>query len=137
MAYKKHNSMNILKSVLTLVFLFKSLGVEAQHGIGTNDPHPDAVLDINATDKGVLLPRVQLTDISVLAPVTGAESDAHNGMIVYNINPSMTAGLSGEGYYYWNGGAIGKWNAVTSTSVSPSIGDVLRWDGNNWTTKCC
>ena len=104
----------------------------AQQGIGTNNANSDAVLDINATDKGVLLPRIALTSASSLLPVTGTASDAHNGMTVYNTNPDMVSGLAGEGYYFWSGGATGNWNHIISTPVAFNSDDFMLWNGSHW-----
>ena len=69
-----------------------------------------AKLDISATNKGVLIPRVSLisnTDVATIAsPATS--------LLVYNSNASMTNG-NGKGYYYWNGS---KWGPVTMSSTS-------------------
>lgn len=37
-----------------------AFAAQAQVGIGTNNPHPSAILDVQSQDKGVLLPRVAL-----------------------------------------------------------------------------
>ena len=74
----------------------------AQKGLGTNNPNPQAALEIRSQDKGVLLPRVTLTSSSTL--FTGVTATAsHTGMLVYNTNTATNTGLVGTGYYYWNG----------------------------------
>lgn len=70
--------------------------VVAQTGIDTQTPDPDASLELGATDKGLLLNRVALTDTASSAPLS-----AHvTGMTVYN---TATAGDVTPGYYYNNG----------------------------------
>ena len=70
--------------------------------IGTRTPNASSMLEVFATDKGVLLPRVALTGVSdgttINLPVTS--------MIVYNT--ATVTGLT-PGYYYWNGA---KWNRL-------------------------
>lgn len=68
-------------------------------GINTFNPDNSAVLDITATDKGVLLPRVALTALNDQSTVT---NPAHS-LLVYN---TATAGTSPNavqpGFYYYN-----------------------------------
>ena len=118
---------------LYVIALALSSHIMAQHGIGTNDANPNAMLDVASSDKGVLFPRINLTSRSTLLPITGAASDAHNGMIVYNTNPTLEAGLMGEGFYFWSGGATGQWNMVVNTSA-PTAGELLTWNGMDWST---
>lgn len=70
-----------------------------QVGVGTDTPEPSAALDVNATDKGAIFPRVALVAVNngttpINAPATG--------LLVYNTNTTVTGG-DGEGYYYWDG----------------------------------
>ena len=86
-----------------VLFLSISFGTFAQTGIGTNTPNASAKLEVAATDKGFLPPRVALTASNVFSPITGTSSAA-TGLLVYN---TATAGTAPNnvvpGYYYWNG----------------------------------
>ena len=83
-------------------FLLISFGAWAQTGIGTTAPAASAKLEVYATNKGFLPPRIALTgaaDASTIAsPVAG--------LLIYN---TATAGTAPNnvvpGYYYWNGTA--------------------------------
>jgi hypothetical protein len=90
---------------LILFFLLVSSGLYAQTGIGTSSPNASAKLDVSATDRGFLPPRVALTAANVFTPITGTSSAAA-GLLVYN---TQTAGSIPNnvvpGYYYWNGSA--------------------------------
>lgn len=92
------------------------LNVKAQNnvGIGTTTPNASAALDVTATDKGLLLPRVALSSTTVAAPVTSPAT----GLLVYN---TATAGTAPNnvipGFYYWNGT---KWVQVGAGSAAPS-----------------
>ncbi|WP_412468552.1 hypothetical protein [Pedobacter sp. KLB.chiD] len=72
--------------------------------IGTNPTtvNNSAVLDVEAANKGVLLPRVALTGLTDVTTVPSAA----NALTVFN---TATAGTSPNnvipGYYYWNAGA--------------------------------
>jgi hypothetical protein len=98
---------------LSCIFGF-SVSFVAQVGIGTTTPDASAKLQIDATNKGFLPPRVSLTgsgDISTIA--SPAE-----GLLVYNIG---TTGLE-EGYYFWNGA---QWSTMaTVTGIGHVYGDV-------------
>jgi hypothetical protein len=83
-------------------------------------PNPDAGLDINFSDKGLLIPRIALTGTANFSPFA-----SHNqGMVVYN---TATAGDVVPGYYYDDGT---KWVAVLRPGHS--AGDMLYWNGTQW-----
>ena len=92
----------ILIIVLTIFFTWH---INAQTGIGTTTPSASAKLEVAATDKGFLPPRVALTAANVFTPITGTSSAAA-GLLIYN---TATAGSAPNnvvpGYYYWNGSA--------------------------------
>ena len=100
----------------------------SQEGIGTNNPNPSTALDIDVVDKGLLIPRLGLTAANSFAPVTGTASTAHNGMIVYNTNTTISAtnSLTGVGFYVWQGGATGEWLRLTTTQDADSQTDATR-----------
>lgn len=94
----------------------------AQVGVGTKNPSPNAVLDLvsngdneGKNHKGVLFPRVHLTSIDELGPVSGVKGDLKiKGLIVFNTNSGLLGGdLAGvsEGFYFWNGK---KWERLTT-----------------------
>ena len=77
----------------------------AQTGIGTTTPNASAKLEVAATDKGFLPPRVALTATNVFAPITGTSSAAA-GLLVYNTATTTNTPYNVlPGYYYWNGTA--------------------------------
>ena len=84
-----------LKIVINLLIVFCVLHATAQTGIGTTAPHASAKLEVAATDKGFLPPRVTLT---AATDATTIASPAE-GLLVYNLG---SVGLQ-AGYYYWNG----------------------------------
>ncbi|KAF5048451.1 hypothetical protein DSECCO2_449940 [anaerobic digester metagenome] len=89
-----------MKRVLLLSLIFSALSffsAKAQNnvGIGTTSPAASALLDLTATDKGLLIPRVTL--IAATNGTTPVASPA-TGLLVYNTGGAMTAG-----FYYWDG----------------------------------
>jgi hypothetical protein len=97
--------------VLCLVFYKGS----AQTGIGTTTPNASAKLEVYATDKGFLPPRIALTATNSASPVTLPAI----GLLVYNTATTGTAPTNvAPGYYYWNGSA---WVVILGNITSSSI----------------
>ena len=71
--------------------LAQNIGINAT-GIA---PDAGAMLDISSTNKGLLIPRVNITNLAAIAPIVGSTTTS---MLVYNTNAT-----TGQGYYYWNG----------------------------------
>ena len=93
------------RKLLGILLLLAVHYLNAQTGIGTTTPSASAKLEVAATDKGFLPPRVALTAANVFTPITGTSSAAA-GLLIYN---TATAGSAPNnvvpGYYYWNGSA--------------------------------
>jgi hypothetical protein len=66
--------------------LFLSYMASAQTGIGTNTPNPSAKLEVSATDKGFLLPRMTAAQrAAIITPANGLlvyQTDATTGFYV-------------------------------------------------------
>ena len=111
----------IFKSIFVAVFLLTVLlstsSLYAQN-VGINStgvtPNTSAMLDIVASDKGLLIPRVTLTQTTSNAPV-GAS--VVTSLLVYN---TATINDVTPGYYYWDGA---KWVKFLTGSLS----------GDDWT----
>ena len=56
------------KILLTLLLL--PLAIYAQVGIGTTTPDSSSMLEVDATDKGILVPRIAIADLNTAAPET-------------------------------------------------------------------
>lgn len=87
---------------LVLIIAFLSITVNnAQMGINTTNPANGALLDINSSNKGLLIPHVTLTGTDDVTTITPS---ATIGLLVYN---TVTAGALPiqvtPGFYYWNG----------------------------------
>lgn len=96
----KKSKLILTAAILILNSTFLILNCTAQNnvGIGTLTPDPSSLLDLTATNKGLLIPRVSLTDVNIYAPITGAPVTS---LLVYNTNAAMTGG--GIGFWYWDG----------------------------------
>lgn len=92
------------KQVLATLAIVLLWGVAtSQVGINTTDPADGSILDIDSDDKGILIPRVNISNLNNIAPITGGSPE---GLLVYNTNTT-----TGPGYFYWNGSS---WVAVGS-----------------------
>ena len=99
------------KTLLSLVFTGVSLLSIAQNniGIGTNSPNTYAKLDITASDKGLLIPRMTTVLRNALTASLGA---SEQGLIVFDTDLQK--------FFYWdkNLGVTGNWNEVKPGSLS-------------------
>lgn len=94
--------------IIILLAILLNTNMFSQVGINTSNPEPSSILDINSTDKGILIPRVEITDLyDSSSPIL---NPAH-GLMVFN-----THNLPGqeEGFYYWNGS---RWAKVGSQNL--------------------
>jgi hypothetical protein len=89
------------------LFLLISCRLFAQTGIGTTTPHASAKLDVSATNKGFLPPRVTLTSATDVSTIASPAE----GLLVYNLG---SVGLQ-AGYYYWNGA---NWATIATATLA-------------------
>jgi len=105
---------------ICIFLLLSSITLKAQVGIGTTNPAQGSMLDIDSSDKGILIPRVSLTATTDVTTITPAAS---LGLLVFN---TATAGAGttavSEGFYYWNGSI---WVRIQDTDFDWKI------DGND------
>mgnify|MGYP003631279333 CR=1 FL=1 len=97
---------------LLMLFIVTPQSLCAQVGIGTTNPANGSMLDIDASDKGILIPRVNLTGTDDTATITPS---ATKGLLVFNEAITTGANAVNEGFYYWDG-AI--WVAINSSAVA-------------------
>ncbi len=110
--------MSLKKISFNLLFLLMSSMTVAQIGIGTTTPAPASALEVQSTNKGLLIPRVSLnstTDNSTIAaPVIS--------LLVYN---TSSVNDVTQGFYYWNS----VWVPL-KTTIAPSSGTNWSLGGN-------
>lgn len=86
-------------------------------------PAGSAGLDINFSDKGLLVPRVSLTDTADITTIASPE----NSLLVYNTNPVMIGG--GTGFWFWNGTA---WTKLGNGSAAATTWSLLGNSGTGY-----
>jgi len=106
---------------VVLIIFQPTCAVFAQ-GVGINpagnDPDSSAGLDVDFSNKGLLIPRVSLLSTSDVVTIPSPTTS----LLVFNTNPSMSGG--GEGFWYWSGS---QWikavtgGTVTSVNTGPGL----------------
>jgi trimeric autotransporter adhesin len=113
--------------ILTCLCIIMFATAYAQNVAINNDgstPHASAMLDIKSTDKGLLIPRVNLVSESDITTI----SNPRLSLLIYNNNGTLP---DGEGFYYWNGNLWTKlatrtnlsnlaWNLTGNTGTNPA-----------------
>ena len=104
--------------IICVIFLsIGKIGVSQNVGINQLNPDPSAILDITATDMGLLIPRVALNDVNTAAPVTTPAE----GLLIYN-----ETGTEAHGFYYWDGSmwiqALGPQGPIGLTGATGAVG---------------
>jgi hypothetical protein len=112
---------------LPLLFFFGLFlcvhAIDAQVGIGTNNPNSSAILHLEANNKGVLFPRMSTVQRSAIPPV--------NGLIVFDTDSSTL-------YIYQE--PVG-WKQIKAIASLKDLfdgnapGDMLLWNGAQWEIK--
>lgn len=108
--------------VFVLGIMLSSAVVFSQVGINTTAPANGSILDVSSADKGVFIPKIDIVDLSTIAPVTGvgttvAELQAASGLMAFNTNTS-----TGPGFFFWAGD---RWQPLGGDTVAdPPIDSV-------------
>lgn len=101
----------------------------AQVGIGTTNIQNGVELQIESSNRGLLIPRVALTSTLVQAPVGPAP--IATGVLVYNTSTNGAGATAvSPGFYYWSGT---EWISLRSNAGTPNL-DYWSLFGNSGTT---
>ncbi len=101
---------------MKFIFTIISIGIcslaQAQQnvGIGTNSPAASAMLHINSTSKGLLIPRLTAAQRTAIAsPANGLQvyDTNSNSFWYYNSSAWVEMGVGGGGTSYWNDNGFG------------------------------
>ncbi len=124
----------LLLKFLTILFFASFFEANAQVGINTTTPAGGSLLDVESSDKGILIPRVDIIDLNTIAPVTGGATES---LLVYNTNA-----ITGRGFYYWDSSRwvpIGTdnddWNILGNTGTNQATNFIGTTDGQGLTVR--
>ncbi|MBS7253615.1 hypothetical protein, partial [Flavobacterium branchiicola] len=102
---------------LPFVFLLSAYSAYSQVGVGTLEPNPSSQLEVVATNKGVLIPRIELKSAADVSTIANGNV---NSLLIFNT--AKTSDVT-PGYYYWYDN---KWNKIlVSGEVNLSEGTVV------------
>lgn len=91
------------RNLITLVFCLFAASVNAQNvGIGTTTPSASALLHVNSTNKGILIPQISLDSLKDVTSIAAPAS----GLIVYNTTQPGVRNDMARGYYYYSTNAL-------------------------------
>lgn len=98
--------LKFIRPVITLTLLISHNTYIYSQGLAINttgeQPSQNAMLDVKSSTKGILIPRINLSDTS--NPISGFKPE---GLLVWNDNTGFD---KGKGFYFWTGS---KWHPVT------------------------
>lgn len=103
-------------------------GAKAQVGIGTNMPDNSAALEVKATDKGLLVPRMSATQRGLIGLPA-------KGLLVYQSESSASGGVQ-SGFWFNAGTPVApSWTYLTASGAVDNLGNhtatqVLNLQGN-------
>lgn len=118
-----------MKKLLLMALAMTCLWTTTHAQVGINTTEPDAILDVEATDSGILIPRVALTAANVAAPITTPTTSE----LIYN-TASAGTGVNAvtPGYYYWS--EDDRWSKLGGTRLvyeNTSFADPLPYIASN------
>jgi hypothetical protein len=91
-----------------------------------NNPAASAMLDIQSSDKGLLIPQVNLTSLSDAVTIAAPA----NSLLVYNTNPALP---EGKGYYYNAGSStVPSWTRLASGAAWKPAGNAGTVPGTDF-----
>jgi hypothetical protein len=89
-----------MKSIVLGVLVFCAINLNAQVGIGTAAPDNSAILDVSATDKGMLFPRLTSAQrIAIPAPASGLHVFDTNTNSLWFYNGSFWVNYAAQAKY--------------------------------------
>lgn len=115
-----------MKNILLFYILLFGFVSNAQIGINTKQPNNSSLLEVNASNKGLLIPRVNISNLSNKSPIVNTPKD---GLLVYNTNSATKKTLVG-----WNSNSNnnnGAWSTHLLFTETPKTA-VIGMEGPNF-----
>ena len=98
-------------AAIATVLVSWSAGAQVKLGTTPGTINANSVLELEAANKGLLLPRITLTAVNNAAPLAAATIPT--GIIVYNTGANFR-----KGFYFWDGA---KWNQLVDSSSLATV----------------
>jgi hypothetical protein len=97
-----------MKKLVLIIFILCIQFSNAQVGIGTSDPNKSAQLEVLSSEKGLLIPRIQLNGTTDVSTINNGNVES---LLIYNtVNTSDVT----KGFYYWGGT---KWRKIVTEAI--------------------
>jgi len=122
--------------LIVLLLLVAATFIQAQVGVGANNPNPSAQLEISSTSKGLLPPRMTITQRNaIISPATG--------LIIFNTtNNALNIYFSGAWYQLSNSVVLGSIaslvtaspinnGSLVSGSAASGVSSIISYTGGN------
>lgn len=100
-----------IKHILPFIALCSFFTI-AQIGVGTLDPQQETLLDVYGESKGLLVPRINVTDFNTFTLPNGTHTES---LLLFNTNTVL-----GEGFTFWNGT---RWSHLNNSFFWGTYGD--------------
>lgn len=114
------------KIIIPLLLILNGFAaLKAQTGVNTRNPDASANMEVSATNKGLLIPRLSVPDVTVKAPVTATPKD---GLLIFNTNTLTKRTLFNWDALANNGN--GSWNAHLLFKETPKTAVIGMTGGN-------
>lgn len=114
------------RRILLFFLMLSSYIMHGQVIINDTSTSASSAFSINATDKGVLIPKIHLPSVST--STLDATNTAVDGLLIYNTNSTVLDG-DGVGYYMFSM-TNNKWEKVLTPKANVGllpIGSILAW----------
>lgn len=120
-----------MKSLFTIFFSLLFFGLSAQVGIETTTP--EAALDIDSANNGVLIPRIALLGNNDTTTIVNPQGGAlATSTLVYNTTAIVGANAIAAGFVYWNGSV---WAEVGAAPIGDNLGNHTATANLNMTNR--
>lgn len=106
-------------TIILIAFIYTTSFGQNNVGLGTLTPNPQAILDVESDDKGILIPSFSTLNRNTLG---SSLSNIDNGMLVYDEDLTV--------FFYWDGPNL-QWASIGSSNINSWGTQVVQTLGNN------
>jgi len=133
---KHRKKKSIFLFVLALIFSFSAYSQNVGIASTAITPNASSMLEIQSSNKGLLIPRIALTTTTAASPITSPATS----LLIYN---TATVSDVAPGYYYWDGSKWVRllssqsedWTILGNTGTNPSTNFIGTKDVQDFVIK--